>query len=572
MFEEIRIENLGVIESATLDLSPGLTVITGETGAGKTMVLTGLGLLLGAKADPSVVREKSNGTVVEGRVVVATHDSVVAMVEDAGGTLDEDVLTLMRTITGESGRSRAFIGGRSVPQAVLSELGERLVTVHGQSDQIQLKSAARQRETLDEYGGAPAATCRANYRRVYYELQEATRELTELRDSRTQREVEAEILREGLAEIEGAELQAGEDDQLHVDIERLANVEDLRAAVSDGHNRISGEFAADDSTKAVGLVTEAGKSIEGAASRDPQLKGLADRLTEAAYSLTDIGSELASYLAGLEADPLRLEQLQERRAVINSLLRKYGPTLEDVLTWAQRASERLTVLSTDDELINELVERVTALETEINIRAKELTEIRMTSAAALASRATAELAGLAMPESQLVISVTILNECGPWGQDDIEFLLVPHTGAQPRPLGKGASGGELSRIMLALEVALASVGHSDGAAKTFVFDEVDAGVGGSAAIEVGRRLAELARTQQVLVVTHLAQVAAFADQHLRVHKQRDPNASITATDVTTVEADDRLAELARMLGGNDSAAARLHASELLETASQRMRG
>ena len=576
MIEEIRIENLGVIGRAHVELGPGLTVLTGETGAGKTMVLTALGLLLGGKADPATVRSGAASAAVEGRVRMDAADEALARAADAGAEVDDDgSLLIVRTVTAttseSAGRSRAYVGGRSVPQAVLGELAEALVTVHGQSDQARLRSPAHQREALDAFVGAEHAETLERYRAAWAERARVDAELADLVDRALDRSREAELLRLGLAEVERVDPQPGEDVALADEIERLAHAEDLRAAAAGAHAALVGdEGGAGETVSAVDAIEHARRALEHAATHDPVLGALATRVAEAGYLLADAATELSAYVDDLQADPARLDVAQRRRAELATLTRSYGADVAEVLAWAQEASTRLLALEGGDARIEQLAARRDELAAELAGLAGRITDARTAAADRLAKVVTDELAGLAMAGARLTVAVEPADEPGPHGADRVELLLVPHAGAPARPLGRGASGGELSRVMLAIEVALATAeGSGAPAPGTFVFDEVDAGVGGRAAVEVGRRLAELARGAQVLVVTHLAQVAAFADRHLVVTKSTADGVDVvTESDVRLVTDDDRVRELARMLSGSeDSQAARTHAAELLEASS-----
>lgn len=570
MIEEIRIADLGVIGTADVTLGRGLTVLTGETGAGKTMVLTALSLLLGGKADPATVRTGASGASVEGRVVLEADHAAVARALEAGAEVDEDgSLLLVRTVgaAGESGtgRSRAFVGGRSVPQSVLAELAESLVTVHGQADQARLRSSAHQRAALDEFAGPDHGRMLREYREAWAERARVRQELAELVDRAQDRSREAELLRLGLAEVERVDPQPGEDVELATEEQRLAHAEELRVAAATAHTALAGDESGAEAASAADLVEHARRALEHVASHDPALAELATRVGEAGYLLADAAAELAAYAGDLAADPRRLEVVNQRRAELATLTRAYGSDVAEVLEWARTAGLRLLDLEGGDQRIDELRAQVETLDERIGALAGTLSATRTAAAERLATVVSAELAGLAMSGARIEVIVAPTDEPGPYGADDVSMLLVPHAGAPARPLGKGASGGELSRVMLALEVALAEGAGSDRPG-TFVFDEVDAGVGGKAAVEVGRRLAALARDAQVLVVTHLAQVAAFADHHLVVTKSSHDGVDVvTASDVTSVTGEVRVRELARMLSGQeDSDAARAHAAELLD--------
>jgi DNA repair protein RecN (Recombination protein N) len=581
MLEEVRITGLGVIDDAVLELSGGFNVVTGETGAGKTMVVTGLGLLFGGRADPARVRPGAERANVEGRLSVEADSEVARQVSEAGGDLDDDggTLILSRSVSAE-GRSRAYAGGRSVPVSLLTYLSDDLVAVHGQADQQQLLKPGRQREALDRYAGPELATLLTRYQRAYHRHQAVREELDELTSRERERVREAEDLRRGLGEIEQAEPAEGEDTQLLADEERLSNADALHSAATTAHEALLGDPSGGsyDATDAVTLLGIARQSLEGAVAHDPALAALAARVTEASYLVSDVAADLASYAQSVEADPARLAAVQERRAVLGRLIRQFGTAeisgggapagaeappdgLSAVLAWAKRAAARLADIEGADDRIAALAEEDASLAAEAADLAGQLTEMRKDAAERFAGDVTAELAVLAMPHARISVAVTALREPGPHGADDIEIRLAAHPGAPVLPLQKGASGGELSRVMLAIEVVFAGADP----VPTFVFDEVDAGVGGKAAVEIGRRLARLARLAQVIVVTHLPQVAAFADTHLVVQKAND--GSVVSSGVIRLDNDGRVKELSRMLAGlEDSEFGRAHAGELLAAA------
>ena len=563
MISELRIENLGVIESARVPLGPGLTAITGETGAGKTMLLTGLALLLGGKPDPSAVRAGADQATAEGSFGVDPDSVAAERAGEAGAELDEGILVALRTVAA-AGRSRAFLGGRSVPQGVLAELAEYLVTVHGQADQARLRSPRRQREALDAFAGTEHAQNLSRYRDAWTQRQRLTGELDDLVAHAAERAREAELLRFGLADVERIDPQPGEDVRLAAESERLGHAEDLRAAALAAHTALAGVEDAGGLQGAVEQVEQARRTLEQVSAHDDALAELAGRLAEAGYLLADLGADLARYADQVQAEPGRLAAVQDRRAELTTLTRVHAGDIDRVLEWASEAGLRLLELEQGDDRTAGLRAGIAELDAELTRLAEALGAERTRAAEELSTIVTSELAGLAMPAARLDVLITPLPELGPWGGQDVALLLTAHAGAPALPLGQGASGGELSRVMLAIEVALATGSGSPQLPPTFVFDEVDAGVGGKAAVEVGRRLAQLARQAQVVVVTHLPQVAAFADHHVVVRKSHSDGV-ITASDVSTVTGQDRISELARMLSGQeDSATALQHAAELLE--------
>ena len=559
MLEEIRIAQLGVIDSSTLELGPGLTVITGETGAGKTMVVTALGLLLGARADSGAVRSGATTARVEGVVDASALPGFAQAVEAAGGEVEDGRVLLARNLSAE-GRSRAFVGGASVPVARLAEVASELVAVHGQSDQHRLLQQRAQREALDRFGGEPVTGLLAAYADLFDRLNETERELDEVVSTARERAREADLLRFGLGEIESVSPTSGEDLELAAEESRLGFADTLRTAAESARESLSSEDGAAD---ALATTSAARTLLDGVREHDPEAGELADRLAEITYLLSDVAADVASYAARLDTDPGRLATVSERRASLTALTRKYGDTVDEVLAWAETSSVRLLDLDGTDERIETLRADQERLTSEVGAAAATLSAARTEAAGRLSAQVTDELALLAMPDARLVVAVTPSERFASSGADDIEFLLAANVGSGPRPLHKGASGGELSRVMLALEVALAGTSP----VPTFVFDEVDAGVGGAAAVEVGRRLAQLARTAQVLVVTHLPQVAAYADHHVLVEKSDD--GSITSSGLTVLDDEARERELSRMLAGlADSETALAHARELLEVAQE----
>ena len=559
MISDITITNLGVISEARLPLGPGLTVVTGETGAGKTMVVTALGLLLGDRADSARVRQGSSATWVEGRFTIASDSPVRERVADIGAALDDDELIVAREVLQE-GRSRAVIGGRNAPVATLSDIAEHLVVIHGQSDQIRLKSESAQREALDRFAGAPLVELSGRYEEAYQKYRELEKRLHLLQTESQARAAEAASLREALGDIESVRPEPGEDVRLTETIARLTNTEDLRAAALHAKNALASDSLAIEVRDAEGLIDEALKALERVVGVDATLEPIRQTLAEASYQVAEVSTSLAGYLAGLEGDGgLSLEASHERLASLNQLLRRYGPTLDDVLELERTGSERLLELDRDGDTVEVLSAQADAALALAHQLADELSSLRKSAAETLGAAVTAELSALAMATASFHVRVTPTDTLSVHGRDQVALLLAAHPGAEPLPLGKGASGGELSRVMLALEVVIAG---SD-PVPTFVFDEVDAGVGGASALEIGRRLDVLAQTSQVIVVTHLAQVAAFANNHLRVVKDTDGH--VTTSSVQVLKGEERVTELARMLGGMaDSQTALSHARELIE--------
>ena len=555
MLTELRLNSLGVVAEAVLPLGPGLTALTGETGAGKTMIVAGLGLLLGARADASLVRNGQDRALVQGRWEIG--ENTAEAVEALGGDLDDGVeLVTLRQISSQ-GRSRATVGGVQVPVSTAAGLLTDLATIHGQSEQTRLSTPERQRELLDAFA-APAAL--EDYRRDFAEHRRITEELAGLEADAMNRAREIDVLRFGLEEIAAVNPGEGEDEALAAEAVRLADADDLKALAMTARVALSGSEEDLDAPSVLGLVGAARKALETLAERDPGATDLARRITETNYLLTDLAQDVASHAADLVADPLRQEAVADRRGQLAALIRKYGNNVAEVLEWAGRAAERLAELDGADDRIEELRERAAVLDAALDAAAAGISRVRREAAGRFAELASAELKALAMPHARLEFAVTKAPR-GPHGADRIELVFTANPGSAPGPLGKVASGGELSRVRLALEVVLA--GQSPG--HTFVFDEVDAGVGGAVGLEIGRRLKRLAADGQVIVVTHLAQVAAFADQHFVIAKSSD--GQVTTSDVTPLGEGERAAELARMMSGSgDSDAGLRHAEELIRSA------
>lgn len=558
MLTELRIAGLGVIDDVVVEPGPRFTAVTGETGAGKTMVVTGLSLLLGSRADPRLVRTGAPRALVEGRWRVPPDEA--ERVAGLGGELDDGEVIVARHVT--SSRSRAFVGGAAVPAAACADLVADWATIHGQAEQARLATPERQRQVLDAFAGPELAAVLAGYTRDYAARRAVVEELDELTSQEQARARELDLLRFGLDEIAAVGPEPGEDLTLAAEARRLQAIDDLRLAAGGALVALAGSEDDPDAPSVLGELGAARKSLAHGVTADERLAPLADRLADAGFALGDVAAELSGYLADLEADPDRLEWIAGRRADLQRLTRKYGPAVDDVLSWAETSRRRVQDLSGSDDRIALLRERRTELDAALTAAAGRLTTLRGAAAERLRAAVADELAALALPRARLefVLSPVAL---GPWGADQVDLLFSAHPAAEPGPLGKVASGGELSRVRLALEVVLAG----DSAGQTFVFDEVDAGVGGAVALEIGRRLKRLAEHVQVIVVTHLAQVAAFADRHYVVGKT--DQGLVTTSAVVEVTGDERRAELARMMAGLESTASALaHAAELLDQAAR----
>ncbi|MFW3173060.1 DNA repair protein RecN [Geodermatophilus sp. CPCC 206100] len=566
---ELRIRGLGAIDDVTLEFGHGLTVVTGETGAGKTMVVTGLTLLFGGRADPGRVR--ANGRAgVEGRLALPADSPVWERAAEAGADPDDDgSLILARTVSAE-GRSRAHLGGRSVPVGVIAELAEGLLAVHGQSDQLRLSRPAEQRRALDRYAGPAHLELLDRYREAHAHWRGLAADLDRRRGQARELAQAADVLRHGLEEIEAAAPQPGEDEELDAQARRLSDADALRAAADEARmalvGDVTGDLVSDDLPQDAGAALAIAERAL-AASDDPTLVMLAQDLADAVAVVSDVAGQLAGYVADLDADPARLAEVMDRRAALTALVRKYadvGEGVGGVLAWAEDARSRLAELDVSDEALEALEAARDTARAEVDDLGARVSAGRRAAADGFAAEVGRELAGLAMKSASVSFSIDSDPAApGPEGIDEVALLMAAHPGAPPRPVHKGASGGELSRVMLAIEVVFAGADP----VPVMVFDEVDAGVGGQAAGEIGRRLARLARDHQVVVVTHLAQVAAFADTHLVVDKSPDTGAGVTATDIRAVDGEDRVRELARMLSGlTDSDTGQAHARELLSVA------
>lgn len=571
MIETISIENLGVIAQAELPLGPGLTALTGETGAGKTMVLTSLKLLLGSKADPAIVRAGTQRCVVEGAFALEEDAKCIQIAQEAGCEIEDDLLLASRVVPA-TGRSRAHLGGRAVPASVLGQVGSRLVSIHGQADQLRLRTAAAQRRALDAVGGSEHEQLCRQYSSCYRAWNQARQDLETWREQALAREGEIAGLRHALEQLEVLDPKPGEDQALAEEASRLENLDLLRSGAAQAANAISGDELNDDVANVIALVSVARRSLENAADHDSRLACLMPRLNEVAALTSDLAMELTDYLADLDADPDRLAWVHERREQLRRGCLEIGglgqvfANVDELLAFGQHCAARLAQLDGPLDREAELAAEVERTGKELKAVAKRLSQARTKLAKLLSQQVSAELEGLMMRGAKLQVRLNPLEQPGPTGMEEVELLLRAHPGAAALPLEKGASGGELSRIMLALEVVLAQ--HTATKRHTFVFDEIDAGVGGRAAVEIGRRLAALARHHQVIVVTHLAQVAAWAQTQLVVVKQvGQASNEATTTAVETVSGPERVRELARMLSGqSDSQTALRHAEELLEQA------
>lgn len=561
--EEISIRSIGVIDNASLEISPGLTVLTGETGAGKTMILSALNLILGGKSDSALVRVGSERLVASGRFRVANN--LTSNFEDSGAIIEDGQVIITRSVTSD-GKSKASANGIAVPVSVLSSLSEHLVEVHAQAANINIGKSSRQRELLDRFGGQEIEVALAHYKSSLETYQELKSRIAAFKKSIDAKDSALASLREFVAAMKKLNLVAGEYAEIEIEIARLSSVEELRIASQQAH-----EALVEEESGALTSLGIARRAIENARSKDPSLEAIFGVLSESFYLLEDANTTLSSYVESLEADPVRLDFLHARKSEINNLIKKFGGSqshedeVNELLRQYAVATESIADLEGGDEKLAVLEKELVKVKKDLLMSARALTDSRVNAAKSLGAKVTTEIQQLSMPHTSMNIHINSPDYAAvkesdftATGCDEIIMQLSAHKGAPLVSLAKGASGGEMSRVMLALEVVIAAT-HPVG---TYVFDEVDAGVGGKAAIEVGRRLHALSRHAQVIVVTHLPQVAAWADSHFVVNKNTD--GSVSQSDVRAVDGDERLTEIARMLAGLEgSQSAKEHAAELL---------
>jgi DNA repair protein RecN (Recombination protein N) len=562
--EEISIRGLGVIEETTLELGPGFTVLTGETGAGKTMILTALSLVLGGKADSSLVRKGGDRLIASATFKVAP--SIEKLSTDKGARSEDGELILTRTVNSE-GKSRASAGGVSLPASVLSELGEELIEIHGQAASMSITKIAKQREILDRYGGEELTEAIGHYKIALHDYNNLKVKIDSLKSNAMEREKEMAALREFSVAFKKITPKIGEASNLATEISRLSSVESLRTSVSESLSILLSEEVG-----VLESLARAKKNLEAVVEKDPNINEILSAITDSFFQLTEAAHSARAYLDDLEADPVRLEIAQSRRAELSTFLKRYSTVegadeqIGELRFRHEQVAESIEDLSGGEERLAQMEKELDSLFQILCICGQKLSVVRAAFAAQLSLAVSKEIHVLSMPHTQFLCKVSspdYLQDLSPSvfsaiGADEVAMLLQSHRDGPLVQVAKGASGGELSRVMLALEVVLAEsepVG-------TYIFDEIDAGVGGKAAVEVGRRLRELSRYAQVIVVTHLPQVAAWADSHFVVRKNED--GAVSQSDVVSVVGDMRIEEIARMLAGQeDSKSAKEHAAELL---------
>lgn len=557
MIRSVRIRGLGVIDETVLEPSSALTAVTGETGAGKTMVVTGIGLLLGDKADTGLVRHGCDRAVVE--AVLDTPDA--GRVSELGGTVEDGEVICARHIT--SRRSRALLGGAQVTASQLAHIVGDQVTIHGQSEQVRLVDAARQLDVVDRAAGDELAGYLSRHAQLWSEFRAASQRLQRLNEDRAGAEMEREVLTRRVSEVDAVDPKPHEDDDLIAEMAGLQAAQSIRESLNKADVLLNGvETSTGPQPGALALLEQAVHELDGTGDADPHAAELAERARQMSYDLTDLAASVAGHAARAEADPQRLEELGGRLAAIQRLLRARTTTLDDLLDSTAADRHRLAELdpgATDLDLLGQQVEQ---LRFELRRSADHMSAVRRRTAVRLAAEVRPELAALAMPHARLEFRVEPAP-MGPRGADSVTIMLAANPGSDLAPLAKAASGGELSRVRLALEVVVAQ----PQVPQTFVFDEIDSGVGGAVGIEIGRRLRQLARRHQVIVVTHLAQVAAFADTHVVITKASD--GAITSSGLREVTGSDREIELSRMMSGMvDSESGLEHAHDLLREAGE----
>src|ERR1051326_953300 len=553
MLTELRIKNFAIIESLTLPLARGFNVLSGETGAGKSIIVGALGLLLGERANADVIRTGAERATVEGVFDVADRPEIRALLDERGIDVDESTVVLKREVA--TGRARAWINGTTVTASLLADVGRQLANLHRQHQAQTLLDPEAQRRILDAFAGATDQA--AAMRRAHAELSSVIREISDLTKRRADAERRADYLRHVAKEIGEAKLVEGEDVKLEDEARRLENAEELRALASGIASALDGE---DDTVlQKLAAISRSFASIQ---RIDPTLARLQELYDNGYYAIEALARELEEYEASIDLDPSRLEDVRRRRDLLFRLTKKYGGTLADVIRTADEARAELDLIDSAGIDLRQLETRERAARAVVNEAARVLTGLRQAGAERLARAVDEVLPDLGMPDGHVSVALRPLREIGPAGAEDVEICVALNVGHEPRALSRVASGGELSRVMLALKTILARLDH----VPTLVFDEVDAGIGGRVGLQVGETMRRVAGYHQVFAITHLPQIAARAHHHILVSK--GARGGVTTADVTVVTGDDRITEIARMLGGDpESDVSRAHARELLDAAS-----
>ena len=553
MLTELRIRNFAIIESVTLPLAEGFNVLSGETGAGKSIIVGALGLLLGERASADLIRSGAEKATVEGVFDVANVRGIARLADEHGIEVEEDMLVLKREIAG-NGRGRAWINGAPVTATVLAEIGRRLVNLHGQHDAQTLLDADSQREILDAFGGAEAQA--ALVRTTHGELTNVRHEISALSARRAEAEKRADYLRHVAKEIEEARVSPGEDSKLEDEARVLENADELRTLAASLSDLLSG-----DEESVLTQLGAAQRPLTAIERIDSSAKRMQELFDAGFYALQELARGVEDYAGSVDLDPERLEEVRERRDKLFGLLKKYGPALENVVETGRSARSELDLIDTAQFDLANLTTRETETRRRLFGEAEKLSEMRATAAKKIARAVDALLPQLGMPDGRFSVALVPRDESTADGAEDVEFRVALNVGHDERPLARVASGGELSRVMLALKTILARVDR----VPTLIFDEVDAGIGGRVGLQVGDTLRRVAKEHQVFAISHLPQIAARAHHHIVVAK--GAKGGVTTADISVLEGSSRVNEIARMLGGDpESKVSRAHAKELLESA------
>ena len=571
MINDLRIQNIGVIEDVSLEMSNGFTVLTGETGAGKTMILTAFQMIIGEKVDSSLVRANEKSALVEAFIKVPQDKELRQRLEELDVAIEDDGTQISRTIARE-GRGKIILGGRSVPSATLEEITQSSITIHGQGDQVLLNKSSFQRQLLDQFAGENHLINLVKYQETYSKYVETKKKLEELKKAGGQNSIRITQLQESVKELTEAQLEIDEEVSITERINLINNSEDIFESLALADRLLNG--AEDGTSSITAQLNQARKSLDSAANKSERIASLRDQISNLEIEASNLARDVNRDLASLDRDPATIDKLESRRALIKKLLTKYGPTSRDALENIKKFIEELATIEDLPSAIEAVEKDLLSQMIELSLVAQKIHDARVDSSANISKAIEKELKSLSMPNADFKVRVE--SEEDPtglqikidkkdmhlhfdnYGVDQISFEFSANPGQPLRPISKVASGGEMSRIMLAIELVFSKNGSS----KTMIFDEVDAGIGGAAAIEVGKRLQALAKNHQIVVVTHLPQVAAFADKHLKVEKSASGN--VTTSSVIELNSDARVTEIARMMAGiQDSASALEHARELL---------
>ena len=571
MINDLRIQNIGVIEDVSLEMSNGFTVLTGETGAGKTMILTAFQMIIGEKVDSSLVRANEKSALVEAFIKVPQDKELRQRLEELDVAIEDDGTQISRTIARE-GRGKIILGGRSVPSATLEEITQSSITIHGQGDQVLLNKSSFQRQLLDQFAGDEHLANLVKYQDLYSKYMETKKKLEELKKAGGQNALRIAQLQESVKELNDAQLEVDEEVSITERINLINNSEDIFESLALADKLLNG--AEDGTTSVTSQLNQARKALDTAAAKSERISSLRDQISNLEIEVSTLARDVNRDLASLDRDPATIDKLESRRALIKKLLTKYGPTSKDALENIKKFTEELATIEDLPSAIESVEKEIQMQLSELAISAQKIHDSRVDSSTKISLAIEKELKSLSMPNADFKVRIeTSEDQAGlkikvdknethlhfdNYGVDQISFEFSANPGQPLRPISKVASGGEMSRIMLAIELVFSK----SGASKTMIFDEVDAGIGGAAAIEVGKRLKALAKNHQIVVVTHLPQVAAFADKHLKVEKSASGN--ITTSSVMELDSDARVTEIARMMAGiQDSASALEHARELL---------